>query len=64
MLPDAARYRERPIDGAGEQAKRMAIDITSLPAGDKEHQVADLARGLAQRGHSVLLLINNRRVGS
>ena len=36
------------------------MDIVSFPEGGKEYQVAQLARGLAQRGHSVLLLINKR----
>ncbi len=37
---------------------RVAIDITSFPVGGQERQVAQLAFGLASRGHSVLLVIN------
>jgi len=41
-------------------AMRVAIDVTSFPVGGQERQVAQLTRGLAERGHSVLLLINKR----
>ncbi len=39
---------------------RIAIDVPTFPVGGMEHQIAQLARGLATRGHSVLLLINKR----
>lgn len=39
---------------------RVAIDTSSFLVGGAEHQVAQLARGLATGGHSVLLLINKR----
>ena len=37
---------------------RVAIDVPTFAVGGMEHQVAQLARGLATRGHSVLLIIN------
>ena len=39
---------------------RVAIDVSSFPVGGQERQVAQLARGLASRGHPVLLIINKR----
>jgi glycosyltransferase involved in cell wall biosynthesis len=39
---------------------RIAIDISAFPVGGQERQVAQLARGLALEGDSVLLLINKR----
>ncbi len=47
----------------GYAAVRVAVDCAAFKQGGAERQVLDLGRGLAQRGHRVLLIVNQRIEG-